>query len=51
MIYLDYASETPVDSEVLDSFCDATKRYYANPNLSHKLVREAKELIGKSSNI
>lgn len=45
MIYLDYAAATPVDSEVLDSFCDATKRYYANPNSSHKLGRKAKELI------
>ena len=36
MIYLDYASSTPVDNEVLDLFYDTTKKYYANPNSSHK---------------
>lgn len=45
MIYLDYASSTPVDNEVLDLFYKTTKKYYANPNSSHKLGIEAKKII------
>ena len=45
MIYLDYASSTPVDNEVLDLFYDTTKKYYANPNSSHKLGIEVKKII------
>ena len=47
MIYLDYAAATPVDNEVLDMFYETTKKYYANPNSSHRLGMEAKELIDK----
>ena len=45
MIYLDYASSTPVDTDVLDLFYDISKKYYANPNSSHKLGVEEKNLI------
>lgn len=45
MIYLDYSASTPVDSDVLELFYNTTKKYYANPNSSHKLGKEAKELI------
>ncbi len=45
MIYLDYAASTPVYKEVLDSFYDSSIKYYANPNSSHKLGREAKKTI------
>lgn len=45
MIYLDYAASTPVNKEVLDSFYDSSIKYYANPNSSHKLGREAKKII------
>lgn len=47
MIYLDYAANAPVDSEVLDLFYDVTKKYYANPNSTHKLGIDAKKLIDK----
>lgn len=47
MIYLDYAASTPVDPEVLDLFYDTTKKYFANPNSSHKLGLKSKELIEK----
>lgn len=47
MIYLDYAAATPVDSEVLDLYYNTTKKYYANPNSSHKLGVESRELIDK----
>ena len=47
MIYLDYSASTPVDSDVLELFYNTTKKYYANPNSSHKLGRKLKELIDK----
>lgn len=47
MIYLDYAASTPVDMDVLDLFYETTRKYYANPNSSHKLGLEAKTLIDK----
>ena len=49
MIYLDYAANTPVDEEVLDSFVEATRKYIANPNSSHPLGKLAKEEIDKVS--
>ena len=45
MIYLDYSASTPVDNDVLKLFYNTTKKYFANPNSSHKLGRKAKELI------
>ena len=49
MIYLDYAANTPVDEEVLNTFCKATKKYIANPNSSHKIGVEAKNKIDECS--
>ena len=49
MIYLDYAANTPVEKEVLETFVDATKKYIANPNSSHKIGKEAKEAIDSAS--
>ncbi len=49
MVYLDYAANSPVDSEVLDLFYETTKKYYANPNSNHKLGQEAKNLIDKAT--
>ena len=45
MIYLDYAAATPVDDSVLDTFYQVTKKYYANPNSSHKLGLDSKKLM------
>jgi cysteine desulfurase len=45
MIYLDYAASTPVEEEVLNIFYDTTKKYYANPNSSHKLGCLNKNII------
>lgn len=45
MVYLDYAANAPVDEKVLDLFYDASLRYYANPNATHKLGLEAKKVI------
>ena len=50
MIYLDYAANTPVYEEVLNTFINATKKYIANPNSSHPVGLEAREAIDKASN-
>lgn len=47
MIYLDYAANSPVDKDVLDIFYDVSLKYYANPNSTHKLGLEAKNLLDK----
>lgn len=49
MIYLDYAANAPVDKEVLDVFNEATIKYFANPNSTHKLGLEAKDAIDRAS--
>lgn len=36
-IYLDYAANTPVDKEVLNTFNETTLKYFANPNSTHSL--------------
>lgn len=45
MIYLDYAAATLPDDSVLDTFYQVTKKYYANPNSSHKLGLDSKKLM------
>lgn len=49
MIYLDYAASTPVDNEVLNTFYNDTKKYFANPNSSHKLGAIANDVIDRST--
>ena len=49
MIYLDYAASTPVDDEVLNTFYNDTKKYFANPNSSHKLGVIASDVIDAST--
>ena len=49
MVYLDYAANAPVDKKVLDVFYDANLKFYANPNATHKLGKEAKEVIDKAT--
>lgn len=44
-IYLDYAANTPVDKEVLDTFNEATLKYFANPNSTHSLGVETNKKI------
>lgn len=50
MIYLDYSANTPVNKEVLDSFCIAALNYPGNPNSLHSLGVKSKELIDASTN-
>jgi len=49
MIYLDYAADTPVNHEVLDSFCNISKKYYGNPNAKHRIGAQAKKIIAEST--
>lgn len=49
MTYLDYSATTPVNDEVLDTFCKVSRNFVGNPNSLHKLGVEAKELIDAST--
>lgn len=49
MIYLDYAANTPVNKEVLDSFVAASTEYIANPNSVHQLGRQANERMEEAT--
>ncbi len=48
MVYLDYNANTMPDESVINNFVDISKKYIANPNSSHKLGKEAMDLINKS---
>ena len=50
MIYLDYAANTPVDKEVLDYYNQISLNYFGNPNSTHKIGRDAKNVIDKATN-
>lgn len=50
MIYLDYSATTQTDESVLNSFCEASKKFIGNPNSLHKLGVEANNLIKTSTN-
>ena len=47
--YLDYAANTPIEKEVLDTYYQATMKYFANPNASHTLGLQAKEVIDQTT--
>ncbi len=49
MTYFDYAANAPVDIEVLDTFYDVTKTYFANPNSYHQLGVECKKVLDAST--
>lgn len=51
MIYLDYAANTPIEKEVLDTYYQATMKYFANPNASHTLGLQAKEVIESNNKV
>lgn len=44
-IYLDYSATTPVNEDVLNTFCEVSKSYVGNPNSLHLLGLEAKKLM------
>ena len=49
MIYLDYASATPVDKDVLDCYVNVTNNYYGNPNSNHDMGKMAKKIIDEAN--
>lgn len=49
MIYFDYSANTPIDSNVLDIFVEATRKYTANANSNHSLGKLAKQQIDNCS--
>lgn len=49
MIYLDYAANTPIEKEVLDTFYQTTLNYFANPNANHTLGLQAKQKIDEAT--
>ena len=48
-IYLDYAANTPVDKEVLNTFNEITLKYFANPNSTHSLGIQTSEKINDTT--
>ena len=48
MIYLDNSATTVVDEEVLSSFIEVNKRFYANPASLHLAGKEAETLLDRS---
>lgn len=46
--YLDYASATPIDQEVLSLISSVQKKFYANPSSMHKGGVEAKRILENS---
>lgn len=49
MIYLDYAANTPADEAVLQTFCEVTRGFPANPNSPHPLGLAAKERLRQAT--
>ena len=49
MIYLDYSATTPINKEVLDTYCRVSLEFIGNPNSLHKLGIETSSLIAAST--
>lgn len=49
MVYLDYAANTPVDKEVLDTFYKVSLEYIGNPNSPHSLGDMARVRMEEST--
>jgi cysteine desulfurase len=43
--YLDYNASTPIHPEVLESYYQTAQKYFANPSSSHRLGKQAQELL------
>jgi cysteine desulfurase len=50
MIYLDYAANTPVDDQVLETFCEYSRAYIGNPNSYHSAGSCAKQAMDTITN-
>ncbi len=49
MVYLDYAANTPPDEDILNIYCDITRRYPGNPNGLYEAGRQAADVISAAS--
>ena len=49
MIYLDYAANTPLSERALQTFCDVSRKFIANPNSSHPLGTAADERLRRAT--
>ncbi len=49
MIYLDYSATTPVNENVLATYCKVCKEYIGNSNSLHKLGTESNKIIAAST--
>lgn len=49
MIYLDYTANTPVNEAVLQTFCEISREYIANPNSPYPQGRLAKACLGEAT--
>ena len=49
MIYLDYAADTPVNLQVLHSFCELSNQFYGSPNAKHRAGIQAHEKITEAA--
>lgn len=49
MIYLDYAANTPVSEEALQTFCEVSCEYIANPNSPHPAGLAAKARLDEAT--
>lgn len=49
MVYLDYAANTPVEKEVLDTFYEVSLEYIGNPNSPHSLGDKARVRMEQST--
>ena len=47
MIYLDYAANTPVASQVLEDYINCERTYIANPNLAHPMGALARQKMAE----
>ena len=51
MIYLDYTANTPVETQVLEAFCEAERRFVGNANARHGMGHETAEAIARATTV
>jgi cysteine desulfurase len=49
MLYFDYAANTPACAEALETFCQVTKDFIANPNSAHPLGEAARRRLAEAT--
>ena len=49
MLYFDYAANTPACAEALETFCQVTRDFIANPNSAHPLGEAARARLAEAT--